>query len=58
VRVTAHGSPGEVDEKLARLGERVRAPNRDYCSRRGGDHGAVVEELLRTRGWKLATAES
>jgi nicotinamide-nucleotide amidase len=59
VRVTAHGSPGEVDEKLARLGERVRARIGDYVFGEGAaTMEAVVEELLRTRGWKLATAES
>jgi nicotinamide-nucleotide amidase len=59
VRVTAHGSSGEVDEKLARLGERVRARIGDYVFGEGAaTMEAVVEELLRTRGWKLATAES
>ena len=59
VRVTAHGRPGEVDEKLARLGERVRARIGDYVFGEGAaTMEAVVEELLRTRGWKLATAES
>jgi nicotinamide-nucleotide amidase len=59
VRVTAHGRPGEVDEKLARLGERVRDRIGDYVFGEGAaTMEAVVEELLRTRGWKLATAES
>jgi nicotinamide-nucleotide amidase len=59
VRVTAHGSPGDVDEKLAALGERVRARIGDYVFGEGAaTMESVVEELLRTRGWKLATAES
>src|SRR5712692_7660612 len=40
VRVTAHGSPGEVDEKLARLGERVRARIGDYVF---GEGAATME---------------
>jgi len=59
VRVTAHGSPGEADEKLARLGEQVRARIGDYVFGEGtATMESVVAELLRTRGWKLATAES
>src|SRR5438105_14379285 len=59
VRVTAHGSPGEADEKLARLGEQVRARIGSYVFGEGtATMESVVEELLRTRGWKLATAES
>ena len=59
VRVTAHGSPGEADEKLARLGEKVRARIGDYVFGEGtATMESVVAELLRTRGWKLATAES
>jgi nicotinamide-nucleotide amidase len=59
VRVTAHGLPGEVDEKLARLGERVRSRIGDYVfGEAAATMEAVVEDLLRTRGWKLATAES
>jgi nicotinamide-nucleotide amidase len=59
VRVTAHGSPGDVDEKLARLGERVRERIGDYIFGEGRDTmEGVVEDLLRARGWKLATAES
>jgi nicotinamide-nucleotide amidase len=59
VRVTAHGSPGEVDEKLACLGERVRSRIGDYVFGEGiSTMEAVVKGLLGTRGWKLATAES
>jgi nicotinamide-nucleotide amidase len=59
VRVTAHGSPDEVDEKLVHLGERVRGRIGDYIFGEGGETmEAVVEGLLRSRGWKLATAES
>ena len=59
VRVTAHGLPGDVDAKLATLGERVRARIGDYVFGEGTttmEH--VVEDLARARGWKLATAES
>jgi nicotinamide-nucleotide amidase len=59
VRVTAHGLPGEVDERLAHLGERVRARIGDYVFGEGSaTMEGVVEDLLRARGWKLATAES
>jgi nicotinamide-nucleotide amidase len=59
VRVTAHGSPSDVDEKLAHLGERVRARIGDYIFGEGrATMEGVVEDLLRARGWKLATAES
>jgi competence/damage-inducible protein CinA-like protein len=59
VRVTAHGLPGEVDERLAHLGERVRARIGDYVFGEGtATMEGVVEDLLRARGWKLATAES
>src|SRR5207249_5266865 len=59
VRVTARGSPGNVDEKLAHLGERVRARIGEYVFGEGSaTMEGVVEDLLRARGWKLATAES
>ncbi|HSD10369.1 MAG TPA: competence/damage-inducible protein A [Candidatus Binatia bacterium] len=59
VRVTAHGSPDDVDEKLVHLGERVRARIGDYVFGEGSaTMEGVVEDLLRVRGWRLATAES
>ncbi len=59
VRVTAHGLPGHVDEALARLGEKVRARIGDYVFGEGAaTMEGVVGDLLRARGWTLATAES
>src|SRR5262249_5606046 len=59
VRVTAHGSPGDVDEKLVHLGERVRARIGEYVFGEGkATMEGVVEDLLRARGWRVATAES
>src|ERR1051326_1965510 len=59
VRVTAHGLPGDVDAKLATLGERARTRIGDYVFGEGmTTMEGVVEDLARARGWKLATAES
>ena len=59
VRVTAHGSPGDVEAKLARLGERVHERIGDYVFGEGtATMEGVVQQHLRLRGWKVATAES
>lgn len=59
VRVTIHGLPSEVDKKLAVLGERVQNRIGEYVFGEGAaTMEGVVEDLLRARGWKLATAES
>ena len=59
VRVTVRGSPAEVEEKLARLAVRVRSRIGDHVFGEGAaTMEGVVQELLRTRGWKVATAES
>jgi len=59
VRVTTHGLPGDVDETLARLGEKVRSRIGDYVFGEGAaTMEAVVTDLLRARGWTVATAES
>ena len=59
VRVTAHGLPSEVDVKLAELGGRVRERIGPFVFGEGAaTMERVVEDLLRNRGWKVATAES
>jgi nicotinamide-nucleotide amidase len=59
VRVTVRGSPAVVEEKLAGLAERVRFRIGDFVFGEGAaTMEGVVQELLRTRGWKVATAES
>lgn len=59
VRVTVRGRPGEAEAALARLSERVRQRIGDYVFGEGtATMEGVVNELLRRRGWTLATAES
>ncbi len=59
VRLTVRGRPEETAEKLAALAPRVRERIGDYVFGEGAvTMEAVVEGLLRKRGWKLAVAES
>jgi nicotinamide-nucleotide amidase len=59
VRVTVHGEPADVEVKLAALCERVRGKIGDFVfGEEKETMEAVVNGLLRERGWRLATAES
>lgn len=59
VRITVRGRPEATATKLAALAPRVRERIGEYVFGEGAvTMEAVVEDLLRKRGWKLAVAES
>jgi nicotinamide-nucleotide amidase len=59
VRVTVRGRPGEAEQKLAGLSEKVRERIGDYVFGEGTlTMEGVVNELLLQRGWTVAAAES
>lgn len=59
VRVTVHGAPGEAESRLAAAAARLRERLGDHCYGEGDvTLESAVGELLTSRGWTIAVAES